>query len=771
MTDIGNMIFRSSRYRYILAVAIPILAVIIRLVFFQSLLGTKVPYVVLYPAVIFVALYGGIGPALLSSLVSVMLADYFWIEPLNHLFLYDVPGDLLGSSIFLITCTIMIIAIDRMHKAVASAVSAEAKVKLLIDHKESEKALYESNERLKLAQKSAKAGLWDWDMVTGKLEWSEELFNLFGLDPKEKAASFDSWGSVIHHEDREIAKKRIEEAVGSHSILNSEYRILTPLGEERWINAIGDTIYDDQNKALRMSGICIDVTQRKDLENMLQSKLNEQEVMLASSPAMIFYKDKENHFIRVNRTFEKTMGIPREDLEGKSLFDIYPKELADTYWKDDLEVIETGRAKCGIVESMQTAQGTRRVETDKIPYFDDRGRIKGIIGFAIDITEREKLEDELRKYNENLESMVIARSKEVINERQRLYDLLETLPVYVVLLDRDYRVPFANKFFRERFGDSYGKRCYEYLFKRDSECENCETYKVMKTGMPHHWEWLGPDGRNYDIYDFPFKDNDGSSMIMEMGIDVTAQKLAVDELINTRAELDRAKRLYDIGLLAATVAHELRNPLAAIGIATHNIRRKANNPDLDKNLANIDKKVAESDRIISNLLFYSRIKSPQYEKINMFNLVEECVEEFSRKVKKELNLVKDTRSIENDIIEADPFQLKEVFSNILDNAYDAIPAEKGEIKIISNNEDKYINICIEDNGCGIGSDIVDKIFDPFFTTKANGTGLGLPVCRQIVNMHGGEIGVRNDAEKGTSIFIRLPKERKKERKNKWPIST
>jgi PAS domain S-box-containing protein len=111
-------------------------------------------------------------------------------------------------------------------------------------------------------------------------------------------------------------------------------------------------------------------------------------------------------------------------------------------------------------------------------------------------------------------------------ERQRLYNVLEALPVYVVLLSEDYHVPFANKFFRERFGESHGKRCYEYLFNRIEACENCETYKVMKTNALHHWEWLGPDNRNYDIYDYPFVDTDGSRMILKMGIDITERRQA-----------------------------------------------------------------------------------------------------------------------------------------------------------------------------------------------------------------------------------------------------
>jgi PAS domain S-box-containing protein len=111
-------------------------------------------------------------------------------------------------------------------------------------------------------------------------------------------------------------------------------------------------------------------------------------------------------------------------------------------------------------------------------------------------------------------------------ERQQLFDVLDTLPAYVILLTTDYHVPFANRFFEERFGKSNGQRCYEYLFNRTEPCEICETYTVLKTNAPHHWEWTGPDRRNYDIYDFPFKDTDGSNLIMEVGLDITERKQA-----------------------------------------------------------------------------------------------------------------------------------------------------------------------------------------------------------------------------------------------------
>jgi PAS domain S-box-containing protein len=124
-------------------------------------------------------------------------------------------------------------------------------------------------------------------------------------------------------------------------------------------------------------------------------------------------------------------------------------------------------------------------------------------------------------------------------ERQRFNDVLNMLPAYVALLSPDYRVPFANRFFEERFGESKGRRCYEYLFGRTEPCEDCQTFKVLKTNAPHRWEWTGPDGRNYDIHDYPFTDVDGSPLIMEVGVDITERKRAEAALQEANANLEQ----------------------------------------------------------------------------------------------------------------------------------------------------------------------------------------------------------------------------------------
>ncbi len=235
-------------------------------------------------------------------------------------------------------------------------------------------------------------------------------------------------------------------------------------------------------------------------------------------------------------------------------------------------------------------------------------------------------------------------------------------------------------------------------------------------------------------------------------------KERTDELIKAKEDLNNTSRLSDLGTLAATVAHELRNPLGVIKTAIFNISRKRKNPGVDKHLANIEKKIREGNRTINNLLSYSRIKVPKFVRVKIDDIINESVDAVGKNFfKYKISLKKNIKPLKGLIIEADSFQISEVLKNILTNAYQSFNDKKGRIIIKGEKAGRNkIRISVKDNGVGIDKDEMENIFSPFFTKKSKGTGLGLSIAVEFINLHGGEIKADSRKGKGTTITVSLP---------------
>ncbi len=312
---------------------------------------------------------------------------------------------------------------------------------------------------------------------------------------------------------------------------------------------------------------------------------------------------------------------------------------------------------------------------------------------------------------------------------------------------------FTGLNYFDLYPDAHKKQIFERVLS------TCETYyanaeplnfAANPVNVITYWDWSLR----------PIKEADGNvEGLLLCFANVTEHKWTHDELMRAQKELADAKRLSDIGILAATIAHELRNPLGVIRTAAYNLKRKTQNPLLESHFINIEKKVLESDQIINNLLFYSRIKTPQYENVHIYDLLEECVKNFKKRYNKwKVKLLRKYRGIKENFVEIDPLQIKEVFNNMLNNAYESLADNKGEIEIraISDSKSNQIKISFKDTGIGIAQEDLVKLPQMFFTRKTKGTGLGLSVSYQIVKLHGGKIEVESSIGKGTKFTVILP---------------
>jgi signal transduction histidine kinase len=228
------------------------------------------------------------------------------------------------------------------------------------------------------------------------------------------------------------------------------------------------------------------------------------------------------------------------------------------------------------------------------------------------------------------------------------------------------------------------------------------------------------------------------------------------ELVAAQEKLVRSERLAAIGQLASSVAHELRNPLGVMKNVIYYLNMLEivqTNGEVKENLEVLSKEIEIADKVITDILEFSRIKKPalKHEDINLI------VKEVLGRVTIPQN-VKIATELDETLpeIDIDRLQILQVFYNLITNAIQAME-KGGTLKIKSYSKNHSVEISFIDSGVGIPKEYIKKIFDPLFSTKAKGTGLGLSVSASLIEGHEGKIEVKSEVKKGSTFTVSLPK--------------
>lgn len=472
------------------------------------------------------------------------------------------------------------------------------------ERKHAEIALRESQADLNRAQAVAHIGSWRLDIRKNILTWSDENHKIFGI-PKGTPMTYETFLTAIHPDDRDYVDKKWQAALKGEPY-DIEHRIVVE-GQLKWVFEKAYLEFTEDGELLGGFGITQDISERKQAEDAIRRSAERFEILSETAGQLLQSKQPQNI---VNALCARVMNHLNCHIFINYLVDEQIHRLhLNTFGgitdqtAKKIEWLDFGQAICGcvvrdgkpiIAENIQQSCDAR---ADLVRSFGIRayachpimsqGKVSGTLSFGTkarttfgpdDLSlmksvtdqvavamERIRAEEQLQKANETLEETVRQRTSELTltvetlektekiikSERKRFENVLEMMPAYAVLLTPDYRVAYANHTFREWFGNDNGKKCHEFLFNLAEPCENCQTYNVLKTNKSQFWEWTGPNDHNYDIYDYPFTDTDGSPLIMEIGVDVTAHKQAQEAL--------RASSLYSRSLIESSL-----NPLVTI---------------------------------------------------------------------------------------------------------------------------------------------------------------------------------------------------------------
>jgi PAS domain S-box-containing protein len=328
--------------------------------------------------------------------------------------------------------------------------------------------------------------------------------------------------------------------------------------------------------------IAIALSKSLTLESLENSEARFRSVAETASEAIINV-DKNGNIIFWNKAAGDIFGYTAEEIFNKSLISLMPEKYHNDHLKGINKVISTGKSK--MAGKTVELTGLRK-NGDEFPVelslsIWQMGDDLYITGILRDITERKKMQQALLDSKESLEKRVQERTAELIDinekmrleilerekiekkielERKRLYTVLDELPASVHLLRQDHSILFANRYFKQQFGEQLQQPCYKILHGQESPCKVCNAFDVFKSGIPDEYEETHANGKLYRIYNYPFTDTDGSSLILQLGIDITDHKKAEDALRKSEERfrilvnsiddtvftLDRKKRFLEI---------------------------------------------------------------------------------------------------------------------------------------------------------------------------------------------------------------------------------
>jgi len=629
------------------------------------------------------------------------------------------------------------------------------------DRKRAEEALQQSQFYLVEAQRLARMGSWAFN-PSGFFEyWSQELFKIYGRDPQKGPPTLEQYLATVYPQDRDFMANTIKRMHAERSGCDVKKRIVHPDGELRYIRCVGIPVVEGE--VLKgFLGTAIDITDQE----LLNQELERRQAYLAEAQRLthtgswawnvgtdeLFWSEEIFRIYGIDPVKQKPAWFLILDR-------VHPDDRASLLQRKKMESTQTEWAESEADFRIVVPDGKiKHLHSIAHPVMDTSGQVIEVIGTVMDVTERKRVEDSLR------------RSESHLAEAQKLTHTGSWA----------WRVPdWSALEVSEEFYRIYGFDPAEEAPTREEYLERVhpedrlkwtgitERAIVEKAGYDHEFRILLPNGivKWIRTVGHPVLSNAGDlEGFVGSSTDITERKSAEQErekLRQLEADLAHINRVSTLGEMAASLAHDIKQPIAAaITSANSCIEWLAHEPpNLDRArgaAARIDKYGNRAAEIIDRIRSFYKKSPPQRELVDVNGIIQEMLTLLTGEATRSSISMCTDLSAELPKIMVDRVQLQQVFMNLVLNAIEAMKDSGGELSVKSQLHDGQLEFSVSDTGVGLPAEKTDQIFSAFFTTKPQGSGMGLAISRSIVESHGGQLWASANSGGGATFHFTLP---------------
>jgi PAS domain S-box-containing protein len=620
--------------------------------------------------------------------------------------------------------------------------------------KNTEALLQEHKTRLLETQRIAQLGQWEWILEEQDIELSAEVFRTFGISPTPtQRISVDRFNQAIHPHDRALLMVVLQQTINSGKSFDLEFRVKHPNGSVHYVQSFGSTRVNNYGKVTHIFGTMQDISQRKQAELAVVESERRFRLMADSAPVMIWVSDTIGRATYFNKTWIEFTGTPLEEQLGSGWKRyLHPDDLesyVETYKNAAVEH-KTFSVEC----RARRYDGEYRWILDKgVARYRDDNQFDGYIGSSWDITEQKNAWDALRA------------------SESRLKAIFEYASIGILTVNKEGFILKVNRYYLEMSGCNAEKikhkNYLEFPFEQIKQIQNfhaelsqgkIKSYRLESKLLSKHRKTLWVDiSATALLYN-------GEEHLIIIVTDITEHKQAESVLKMAKELAERTNRAKSTFI--ASISHELRTPLNGIlGYAQILLSDDEHLTLEQRNGIQIIQRSGEHLlMLINDVLDLSKIEANKLELVltsfNFLTFLDSITDLFKMRAEsKGLKLKFEALTPLPQIVKADEKRLRQILLNLLSNAIKF--TTEGEVSLQVSYQNDWATFNVLDTGCGILENQLELIFEPFLQVgnphqKAEGTGLGLPISKNLVSLMKGELKVKSIPQQGSQFYFEIP---------------